>query len=84
MTTRKDIKVGMLFYYTNPKELFRIVDIVTNPRAGEPVKDMWGGVVWQEPAYTIKGISLLTGKETGFAVQSESSSLDGYIKLVKE
>lgn len=86
MITRNDIKVGMLYYYADQqnKELFKIVDIVSNPNAGKPVQDMWGGVVWEEPAYTIIGVSLTTGKKKGFIVQSEKSSLDRYLKFVEE
>ena len=84
--TIKDIKRGMLIcepgcvYPHN--EVQEIIDIKYNPRAGEPVKDMWGGTVWSEPFAEIITVGKITGERTGYSVQSEDSDLSSWINFI--
>lgn len=85
--TIKDIKRGMLI--CNPEcvyphnEVKEIIDIKYNPRAGEPVKDMWGGTVWAEPFAEIITVGKITGERTGYSVQTEDSDLSDWITFIK-
>lgn len=85
--TIKDIKRGMLI--CNPEcvyphnEVKEIIDIKYNPRAGEPVKDMWGGTVWDEPFAEIIAVGKITGERTGYSVQTEDSDLSSWITFIK-
>ena len=76
----KDIKVGMTYchpdYVYPSNELMTVTDIKYNENAGEPCRDMWGGVVWEEPLAEVEAVGSITGKKSGFCVQSENSDLD--------
>jgi hypothetical protein len=85
--TIKDVKIGMLIcdpaYVSPDNEIQEIIDIEYNPKAGEPVKDMFGGVVWSEPFATIKTVGKTTGKRRGYTVQSADSELQDWITFIK-
>lgn len=85
--TIKDVKIGMLIcdpaYVSPDNEIQEIIDIEYNPKAGEPVKDMFGGVVWSEPFATIKTVGKTTGKRRGYTVQSVDSELQDWITFIK-
>lgn len=82
MKTIKDIKVGDKFfnkeYSEEHIEGFVVTEIIKEKDGGEPVKDMWGSVVWNKPMYTIKCKSLTDGHESGLAVQDEDSDLSSW------
>ena len=84
--TIKDIKRGMLLCEPGcvyPKnEVQEVVDIKYNPRAGAPVKDMWGGVVWSEPFAEIIAVGKITGERRGYSVQSQDSELQDWIHFI--
>lgn len=86
--TIKDVKVGTLYFEPTCvapyNELCRVTQIIPNPTAGETVKDLWGGVVWHEPAYTIKSVGLTTGKEKGCVVQSDNQILNNGFLMFAE
>lgn len=86
--TIKDVKIGMLIcdpaYVSPDNEIQEIIDIEYNPKAGEPVKDMFGGVVWSEPFATIKTVGKTTGKRRGYSVQSADSELQDWITFIKK
>ena len=76
----KDIKVGMTYchpdYVYPSNELMTVTGIEYNKNAGEPCRDMFGGVVWAEPLAEVEAVGTITGKKGGFTVQSEDSDLD--------
>ena len=84
--TIKDVKRGMLLCEPScvyPKnEVQEVVDIKYNPRAGAPVKDMWGGVVWSEPFAQIITVGKTTGERRGYSVQSQDSELQDWIHFI--
>jgi len=82
MKTIKNIKVGDKFFNKEYSEEhiggFVVTEIIVNKDGGEPVKDMWGSVVWNKPMYTIKCKSLTDGHESGLSVQDENSDLSSW------
>lgn len=71
----KDIKEGMTFCYPHSSyphnELMTVTGIKYNENAGEPVKDMWGGVVGEEPFASVEAVGSITGEKSSFCVYSE-------------
>jgi len=82
--TIKNVCRGTLFYETPRGDLMEVVDIEYNENAGQPVKDQWGGTVWEEPFATIKARNTVTGKVCGYSVQSQNSKLNGWLTFVKD
>lgn len=86
MATIKDIKVGDKYFFTNHaeefKKLYEITSIEVNNNAGEPIRDMFGGVVWSVPKYTIHSVSE-DGKKSSVSVQSDNTNFDGWITFIK-
>jgi len=84
--TIKDIKKGTQFCEPSAKsprnEIMTVVDIKYNPRAGEPVKDMWGGVVWSEPLATVYAVGEITKERRGYSVQSEDYNLADWLTFI--
>jgi hypothetical protein len=76
----KDIKEGMTFCYPHniypSNELMTVTCIKYNENAGEPCRDMFGGVVWAKPLAEVEAVGSITGKKGGFYVQSEDDDLD--------
>lgn len=82
--TIKDVCRGTLFFEAPRGDLMEVVDIEYNKKAGQPVKDQWGGVVWEEPFASIKARNTITGKVSGYAVQSQDSKLNDWLTFVKD
>lgn len=86
--TIKDVCRGTLFFqkeYVAPHNaLMEVVDIVYNKDAGKPIKDQWGGTVWEEPFASIKVRNSITGEISGYTVQSENSVLSDWLTFVKD
>lgn len=86
--TIKDVCRGTLFFqkeYVAPHNaLMEVVDIEYNKKAGQPIKDQWGGTVWEEPFATIKARNSITGEVSGYTVQSENSVLSDWLTFVKD
>lgn len=82
--TIKDVCCGTLFFEAPHGDLMEVVDIEYNENAGQPVKDQWGGTVWEEPFATIKARNTVTGKVSGYTVQSQNSKLNGWLTFVKD
>lgn len=82
--TIKDICRGTLFFDAPRGDLMEVVDIEYNKKAGQPIKDQWGGVVWEEPFASIKARNTVTGKTSGYTVQSQDSKLNDWLTFVKD
>lgn len=86
--TIKDVCRGTLFFikdYVYPyNALMEVVDIEYNKNAGEPVKDVWGGTVWEQPFASIKARNTITNEISGYSVQTENSVLSDWLTFVKD
>lgn len=86
--TISDIKIGTIYNFPancgEHREPCRVTKITRNANAGRPCYDMWGGMVWAEPAYSVEGIGLQTGRQRGFTVQSDTQDLTGFIAILPD
>ena len=83
--TIKDVCRGTLFYQAPRGDLMEVVDIEYNKKAGQPIKDQWGGTVWEEPFASIKARNTVTGKISDYTVQSQDSVLNkNWLTFVKD
>ena len=87
MTYAKDIKVGDKFYfphYVFPyNEVNEVIEVNIDPKAGEDVRDMFGGVVWSVPKYSIRYRGTKTQKTGAFVLQDDMSVASNYMKFVR-
>lgn len=82
--TIKDVCRGTLFYEAPHGDLMEVVGIEYNENAGQPIKDQWGGTVWEEPFAALKAKNTVTGKVSGYTVQTQDSELSGWLTFVKD
>lgn len=82
--TIKDVCRGALFFEAPHGDLMEVVDIEYNENAGQPIKDQWGGTVWEEPFAVLKAKNTVTGKVSGYMVQSQNSDLSRWLTFVKD
>ena len=85
--TIKNISIGSKFcqpdLVTPHNQMMTVVDIEYHEDAGEPCRDMWGGVVWEKPFATIYAVGSLTGERKGYTVQSEDSDLSSWLTFIE-
>lgn len=72
--TIDDVKIGDRFYYN--KHLFKVSKIILNPKAGEPIRDMWGGQVWSEHYAELLAIDLDSLELGTWTIQRRDYKLD--------
>lgn len=85
LVTIKDVCRGTLFFEAPHGDLMEVVDIEYNENAGQPIKDQWGGTVWEEPFAVLKAKNTATGKVSGYTVQSQNSVLNrNWLTFVKD
>lgn len=82
--TIKDVCYGTLFFEAPHGDLMEVVGIEYNENAGQPIKDQWGGTVWEEPFAVLKAKNTATGKVSGYTVQSQNSDFNGWLTFVKD
>ena len=60
-----------------------VIEVNTDPKAGEDVRDMFGGVVWSVPKYSIRYRGTKTQKTGAFVFQDDMSVASNYMKFVR-
>lgn len=87
MKYAKDIKVGDKFYFSHYvfpyNEVNEVIEVKIDPKAGEDVRDMFGGVVWSVPKYTIRYRGTNTQKTGGYTFQDDMSVASNYMTFVE-
>lgn len=82
--TIKDVCCGTLFFEAPHGDLMEVIEIEYNENAGQPIKDQWGGTVWEEPFAVLKAKNTATGEVSGYTVQSQNSDFNRWLTFVKD